>query len=1490
MFKAVITRGILLRAVVATVIVLTLLSPSPAAQTRVELTDLRDYNTRVWCVQRDVKVRRHDGTEETQKVERRIIEKGSGICYRDEQGNFKPSNPHWEPTPEGFVLRECAYGLSAGKTLADPIVYTTRGERLNFRPAFLKASSGSTMKLVAAVDTNVKGVVDAEDRRRLVFPGAFGALGDLEILAKKGSLHQNLILKKAPTAGLDRQAQDARLSLYTELSLDDFLAGDGAHIRFGSNLIRSADASLGIAPSKAAPIAFYKTISDGSGSPKEVLHHFFAESPVYSAADGEPAALVGERAERRLFRDPQTSATYLVESVPLTFLDQADYPIVWDFCNIPDNYEPGEPWIPAITYHITANFYVTSGALQILPGTVIKLNPYVSIYASGGAIHAKGEPYDYIVFTKTRDDNCGEIITGVADVPYMCAIYLTYGWPGESVVQYCKMGYGYFGVLCGQSLGADNPIAHNIIRGQDLLWIGIKVHSGANTSCHNNLITDSTWLGINYYGSGGYETNITNNTVDGANVAVQLQYSTFDNVTDNLLSNTVFCGIDVGSFGTSTVNLLDHNGYWMVGSPVAGGAMGPNSIDLDDSQNPYQSSSVGEYYLNDIENAGRELRDRPGGRSAEEAGLLAEQFTVNRPGLAQASVTSNRYWLKHEPDTDVVDIGYHHNRVDWLLDGADTVVTNSGLILIPGLVIAVAGQGTSLRVGTEGKLICPGNPHQHKPNVFASDRSVSMDIESSLKLDPAGPQNDLQVGVALSADSIFDSRIRNTVFRGLYKGVDAGRWCVFPIKNCRFDQNIFGIESYGGALSATNNVFAWNETGVAAALPVGAHAEFRNNTFDGNWWEGLHLNTVSGSSAVLKDNLFTSNNCGIQVYGAGDVQYGHNGFYANATPEPQPYPKEGDVFLASCPYYRQGVDSKRWFLDQGTPLVNGGSTTTIAAKLLPYVTAYDESYDVGPIDIGYHAFGATGPDTPDPDAPTLEIGEILGYESYPGKKVGGITVTLDITEDNEYSCQQVQVYVDGEFAASAAVGEVQNPPEEEELDPPGELPYTLAGSCGIDTTLLLNWTHTVQALSENQKPATGASDPVPFETYNYVHCVSMSRNTCNFVAGDTLEVSALVFAYFGYPGCLSGVRFTRIPFDPPGEDPYYFWVDASGPHWRTQTVKSFPLRYSWIVHEEWDGTLSPDIVEDGLVQMEIHAMYPGGEPDSVRPIAVSSREIAEAEVGIFLPEVFFWDRITAQAVVNAAKRLKLPFRVFLKEEANWCNLETFLTVDRGGEGPERPHPSVLYVAAHGNYIERVKDDYGQSRQYQVTHFVLHDAVVYATTDPGQDYGGELPAWFRAKKSNKFIYDPICDTGLEDPWGYGLYESGWVKFVWVDACYSHCHWGGSMCDMGRALGMMSDDNIENQDQSYIGFANETPSDWYDGWLMAAYAWLFWDFLSIVNDAGNGPAYGTENARGFTADVISAWAHTWQWAAPLLYLVAINRISEPALYAMLRDHLP
>ncbi len=160
--------------------------------------------------------------------------------------------------------------------------------------------------------------------------------------------------------------------------------------------------------------------------------------------------------------------------------------------------------------------------------------------------------------------------------------------------------------------------------------------------------------------------------------------------------------------------------------------------------------------------------------------------------------------------------------------------------------------------------------------------------------------------------------------------------------------------------------------------------------------------------------------------------------------------------------------------------------------------------------------------------------------------------------------------------------------------------------------------------------------------------------------------------------------------------------------------------------------------------------------------------------------------------------------------------------------------------------------------------------------------------------HKFISDPAFEEyGLKDPrypW-LELSETGWVKFVWIDACKSNVAPGSQdMNDMARAFGMASDDNrLWFGDQCYIGFDSLTRRGFFKQWVSALYTWIFRYYLSVPS--GVEPDWSIcEVWWNHVAWQVTQWAIAgYPYTVPLEYMLAIDDISFPSYTAKLKDHI-
>ena len=608
----------------------------------VELIEQRDDHTRVWEIAKEIETRHPDGSTTVDTAKSYIHEKGSGLCYRDASGNFVPSVAEWRQVPDGFVIDRCGYWLSIGKTVGSGLRYVVDGHELLLRASYLMVSDGVNEAHVAVLNPNATGFIVTGSPSVIRFPAAFGPGYHLEYVAEKGGFHQNLIIAQRPVLPAGFDPARTGVHLYTEMNLDEYLAASGLKVLVDGEEINATAPDLMSPASTGGCISFHRAAGAADEGPDMV--HAFSVSEVRdsSLAGAPPRQTLGEK---RLLKDPSTGCAYFVESLPFSYLAEADrlYPVTWDPPVEKSGAIGSETWYSGVTYWVTGDVTV-SGTLIIQRGAIVKLNPVTAIYATtGGAVRAgtEGPEHEYAVFTKAHDDDYGEP-TGGPDGDYTSALYLLTGSNGSeqgSKVQYSKMRFGICPINCLQSLA--NPIEHNMILGENHIYYGIMVQLWANVHCKNNLIRDSNWHAIYYYQAGAANTVITNNTVHSSNVGISLNYSTCGTVTDNLLTGYKVCGISIYN---STVTTLDYNGFrrspdYPNAVPVSGGQPGPNSKIL--TTNPY--AGYGQFFLDQycpLINGGS--------RTSGAAGLSGD--------TTSAGTNSSGGWT----DAGTVDIGYHY--------------------------------------------------------------------------------------------------------------------------------------------------------------------------------------------------------------------------------------------------------------------------------------------------------------------------------------------------------------------------------------------------------------------------------------------------------------------------------------------------------------------------------------------------------------------------------------------------------------------------------------------------------------------------------------------------------------------------------------------------------------------------------------------------------------------------------------------------------------
>ncbi|MDP2895254.1 MAG: NosD domain-containing protein [bacterium] len=949
----------------------------------VELPEWRDGHTRVWMSLREVELTDASGETEVQEIPGYIAEKANNLMY-EEGGEFRESVAEFEARGGDFAADRNCFQLYVGTDLSKPVRCFADDALLELRAQRLSIRQANEVWVLSQTDRQVAGQMDASDSSTVIFRSALGN-NDLEYRVYRDGFEQTLILNSPPETPEGCDLERAFLCIETEVSLDSYLRQTGATVKVGDEEVYVSPATFSTAPAAREAISLVSTCENPDGKLIELAVHTFGESRVFESPFGG-APRKETLAEKILYRSSQDGKVYLLERVPLAFFVGARYPVVWDYVDrvVPKagSISADQIWDPRFTYWVTGPLTVQA-KLTILPGTTVKIKPKEGanepgITASGpsGQIVARGEPWFWITFTKESDSNCGEPITYPPPIPgpYLYAIRLLFNSSRQSEVSFCKFGYGGKGFWSEVDALA-NPIRNNIFYS---CGAGVYLWNSHDASIRNNLFA-SCGRAIYPDGTSGYgKVVIANNTVDYSSYGVFLHIPDGSaDVFDNVLTQN-----GIGVYLETGAAWVDYNCYYGNTVNTQGVNDGGHSIDdYDMTGSPYDNSvaEVGVYYLNDNQNQGALLRDA-GFESVSEAGLSADAgtlnagevelwaaaFTVNAPQYALTSITTSTTWDPVEGDKGAVDLGYHHNRVDYLLSSSSATYvtgTNAQLTLSPGLVLATGTSSSSrLHVQNSGKLICAGDPTNATYNVITRKKALSMHIES--------PRFGDQQGELVISSSASDAcQLKFTKFRWLYQVVTYRRL------SANIDGNQFLLSPVGASAARQNstflsNLFWGNTKGLYFTDTTRSgdqnNSSAYNNTFDCNEY-GFFVYTRNSQSTLItaKDSLFTNNGYGIYGDTGGGSTFTHhyNGYYNNNPHiwiNGQSVDPNGDstnVVLGSSPYCGGWRDANdRWYAQDPSLLKNKGSRLATSAGLDERATVWKDPLekDSATVDIGYH--------------------------------------------------------------------------------------------------------------------------------------------------------------------------------------------------------------------------------------------------------------------------------------------------------------------------------------------------------------------------------------------------------------------------------------------------------------------------------------------------------------------------------------------------------
>jgi len=935
-----------------------------------------------------------------------VRERATNACYKDAAGEWQRTVAEWEPGGLGFRMKANSWQIEVPVTLGSAYEYTVGGRTLAMRPSVIGLSDGQQTVVLGQIDTTVIGQIDPNDPSRLVFTDALGANTgvDIELVLKRAALHQNVVLRYKPALPEGFNAAATRLYMYTELGLDALTAGGDVNVRVGDAPVNVSASDLETARNTNDPITFSvkKTVS---GQIQQDTLHRFVESRVWDST-----GIANETvAARQLWRSPIDSKTYLVESLPHSYIADSTGAVTLDYESQSGTIDEDETWTADATYYVTGEVIIAGGrTLTIEPGTVVKFasGGKITIGSSGNSdakVVAKGEPHNYIVFTSKNDDNSGEDLTpgqsttgSGSDYPF--ALNVDYYASDDSVIEYCKAAYAATALRMG--MGIDGGIRHCIV---DHCWWGIAVaRAASDTACdvHNCLVTNCVDGIIAWLETSDLSATLSNCTCDDDGdgfyvyVASGTPSATFT-VRDCLFSNDSGYGIKAEGNTGGLSWTLEKNAFYEIGT-----YSGVDDPDEGEEENdtiiltgsPYETGvPTGDYYLNETTGAGDKCRKGAGSQTYASAGLDDEAFTYLVPNEVPASIATAEWEPLMETkqsewpgSNEAVGIGYHHNRIDYLVDNqVCSIASGATLTIEPGVVVAFSGSSALLRFLASATqpptLTCNGDPDT--PIVMAGAPSVSMGISTKRDghSDGALVRNPVTVVAEVS--------ITYCRFIGLHTALQVSETSTDEILHCAFERNGTGVycvyAGYPTTFTLKNCVFQNNDTGCYLFYAYGPlkSMTLRDCTFDRadkGVRTGFYISPYN-LSLTVKDCLFTNCttagvylscppgtftedynafwNCEENVwdgYTSQALAIGSNSMVLTADPY------DPDWFDANDP---GSVDwSAQWYLDQEGACIDAGSDNSHveAIALSASTTSLDGEVDVGKVDIGYHYGGPAG--------------------------------------------------------------------------------------------------------------------------------------------------------------------------------------------------------------------------------------------------------------------------------------------------------------------------------------------------------------------------------------------------------------------------------------------------------------------------------------------------------------------------------------------------
>ena len=959
-----------------------------------------------------------------------VTKVGCGICYIDSEGNWKPTEAIWRLEGDTFVMDKAGYQLSIGKTLDSYLYHTIDGIVLPLKAKAIKIQDLEKKEIIAVVDDSIEGYIDPENASKLIFANAFGSGIDLVYKVSMDGYGQDIVFNIPLEIPDSFDKNNAKVSVYTEMGTD-LLQKDCMYAYIGDD-----EYAISLSQSTETQLS-KKNIKIGKIN-TDFRSHKFVKSKVfscpnyYSKAKPRPANNKKKSTvAKKKLKYNIANGSFLVEELPYSFLEQAEYPLVWDYQTLSGTINQDTTWeiLPGNVYEVVGNVTVENCTLNIMPGVIVLFDEYTSLQCgTNGILNAKGRPYNPITFTSISDLENGYGDGEVLNPGSLMGDYYGITIGPESTFEHCRVLYATNALILTEDF--DGTIRDNVF---NYVYTGIDMQNCCgDVNIFNNLFINSE-RGVDIYTSYPLDSlctaniNIYNNTFDSCGyIGLGVSGGLSGEVDPINCINNLFTRCEYGvyvdiDFYDLTV---DYCGFWGNDTDTEYVTLGSHIVDENDILfNPYHGSNtsdyqeVGYYYLNDEPYGGCILMGEGDNSVASSVYDDMNNWSIlcvndNNVYDSNTTISNNTTWEPdyNTTDTGTIDIGYHHPRVDYVIDAA-TVSVAAELTIEPGTIIAVSAIQSSNRISISsgGKLKSKGMP--------TGDEYVKF-----VGLQKASQYSPDQVPICLVSSTIYpeygsEIDIRFTEFIGSGRSITLLYGNSYSIRDCVFKQNYYGIGyNSSTALSIENCLFAENHYGVTG---------YNDYSIDGSTFHNHDIALrVDGSDLSVTNSLFSE--CSTCIYGSNSAALladNNNAYfdYVNIFSNfgaIQPDTTSHDLSISPYEVNYPYLDGGAYYLDQSSVLINNGSGTSGKPG---YTTDILENEDLAStnLDIGYHyvisldidsdgdglyVYEEVAQDTSDTDVDSDDDGLVDGYG-------GAVSTTIypggyDKDTDN---------YVDGEL-------------------------------------------------------------------------------------------------------------------------------------------------------------------------------------------------------------------------------------------------------------------------------------------------------------------------------------------------------------------------------------------------------------------------------------------------------------------------------------------